>query len=249
MNVLEIDRGNTLLKWRITAGGQTVHEGCEATRSGFNALLARVASFRPGYVCLANVAERESEPQFIEECAKRWDADVFVAESTAMAAGVRNGYADPAQLGVDRWLALVAARNAYPDRPLCVIDCGTAFTADFMDSSGQHLGGYIAPGRSTMFACLNEGGARVPALTAPPGPGNAEPGLATGEALVGGVHWMVRGLLDHCARHPRTDGLLVCTGGDAMFALACLRDEALERTRHHHTLVLDGLRHLAPRVG
>ncbi len=58
-------------------------------------------------------------------------------------AGLQCGYEHPEQLGIDRWLQVLAvARN--PEQNYCVISCGTALTIDLADGL-QHLGGYILP--------------------------------------------------------------------------------------------------------
>jgi type III pantothenate kinase len=74
-------------------------------------------------------------------------------EATAEACGVRNGYRDPRQLGVDRWLAVVAA-FARVHGAACVVDAGTALTVDAVDDTGLHLGGYIVPGLDLMQRAL-----------------------------------------------------------------------------------------------
>ena len=56
-----------------------------------------------------------------------------------------NAYPQPQSLGVDRWLALIAARQLAPGWA-CVIDAGTALTIDALDAAGLHLGGLIIPG-------------------------------------------------------------------------------------------------------
>jgi type III pantothenate kinase len=64
-----------------------------------------------------------------------------------------SGYLKPEQLGIDRLMAMVAARACSP-QPLCVVDAGTAVTIDFVDQTGQHLGGFILPGRRMFRECL-----------------------------------------------------------------------------------------------
>jgi type III pantothenate kinase len=56
-------------------------------------------------------------------------------------------------LGIDRWLALVAARRA-STRPTCILNAGTAFTVDALDAHGRHLGGLILPGVQLMHEAL-----------------------------------------------------------------------------------------------
>ena len=52
---------------------------------------------------------------------------------------------NPESLGVDRWLACLAAYRIYR-QGVVVIDAGTAITIDFVTSNGLHLGGYIVSG-------------------------------------------------------------------------------------------------------
>lgn len=66
------------------------------------------------------------------------------------ALGVQNGYLIKEQLGLDRWLGVVAAYNVSGKKACVVIDAGTAITIDLVDSAGQHLGGYICPGFTLM---------------------------------------------------------------------------------------------------
>jgi type III pantothenate kinase len=73
--------------------------------------------------------------------------------STATAGGVRNAYSQPAQLGVDRWLAIIGA-HALERGPVCVVSVGTAMTIDGVDAQGRHLGGVIVPGPDLMMSSL-----------------------------------------------------------------------------------------------
>ena len=63
-------------------------------------------------------------------------------------------------LGVDRWLALVAAWNMVR-QPAVVADLGTAATLDFVAGDGRHVGGYIVPGPGLMAKALARDTARV----------------------------------------------------------------------------------------
>lgn len=68
-------------------------------------------------------------------------------------------YADAAALGVDRWVAAMAAHRLH--RAGLFVDCGTALTVNAIGAGGDFLGGAIAPGLRTMAAGLQ---ARAPAL-------------------------------------------------------------------------------------
>jgi len=56
---------------------------------------------------------------------------------------------NPVTLGVDRWLACLAAHRTY-QQDVLVIDAGTAITIDIVTSNGIHLGGYIIPGMASL---------------------------------------------------------------------------------------------------
>nr|WP_269468567.1 type III pantothenate kinase [Alteromonas sp. ASW11-130] len=66
--------------------------------------------------------------------------------------GLTNSYKNVSMMGVDRWLAMIAAVHL-TDKPFIVIDAGTAITVDFA-GDGRHLGGWIAPGFVAMRSAL-----------------------------------------------------------------------------------------------
>ena len=63
--------------------------------------------------------------------------------------GVRTGmpirYDNPAEVGADRIVNAVAARERY-GAPVVVVDFGTATTFDVVNAAGEYAGGIIAPG-------------------------------------------------------------------------------------------------------
>lgn len=62
--------------------------------------------------------------------------------------GVNCAYQQYANLGVDRWLAILAARQI-TSLPVAILDFGTANTCDIIIDN-QHVGGWIAPGFNMM---------------------------------------------------------------------------------------------------
>jgi hypothetical protein len=63
--------------------------------------------------------------------------------------GVTNGYRRPAQLGADRWAALIGAWSILRG-PCLVVAAGTATTADVLKGDGTFAGGAILPGLELM---------------------------------------------------------------------------------------------------
>lgn len=68
--------------------------------------------------------------------------------------GVSSAYHLPSQLGVDRWLTLIAASTLYPSKNTLIVDAGTATTVDLLASNGVHQGGWILAGIDTLFSCV-----------------------------------------------------------------------------------------------
>jgi type III pantothenate kinase len=127
---------------------------------------------------------------------------------------LRNGYRDAAQLGVDRWHALIAARAAHPDRPLVVVTAGTATTVDGVSAEGAFIGGAIAPGLRMMYDALARGTANLPFAS---GQMVAFPDN-TDDAIASGVLGCQLGLVERFVRIFRVefgDPLVILAGGSA----------------------------------
>ncbi len=155
--MLLIDIGNTRIKWANATGralgmqSAAVHR--DWTSEEFAAHVLR--GDRPERVVISNVGG-----DHIAEVARESLSRVFAMEPTfvspgARAGGVRSGYANPAQIGVDRWVAMIGARSLETGAA-CIVSVGTAMTVDALDASGQHLGGVIVPGPDLMVSSLFE---------------------------------------------------------------------------------------------
>ena len=59
-------------------------------------------------------------------------------------------YDDPSRLGSDRFCAILGSTNHFPQRPILLIDIGSAMTFDIIDSAGLHQGGLIMPGLASL---------------------------------------------------------------------------------------------------
>lgn len=150
---LLIDIGNHSLKWamRPAAGAGRF----EHAAGDIDAQLAQGWSDLtvPQRVLIASVAAPNIELQVSRWIQRRWTVVPESVRPHAQGYGVRNGYTDPTQLGVDRWLTLVYVRHRYPGAA-CIVDCGTAMTVDGLSPEGEHLGGLICPGVEAMSRAL-----------------------------------------------------------------------------------------------
>lgn len=76
----------------------------------------------------------------------------YQAKTEPVRFGVHCAYENYQNLGVDRWLAILAAR-ALTSLPVAVFDLGTASTCDIV-TGNYHQGGWIAPGFDVMRSAL-----------------------------------------------------------------------------------------------
>ena len=80
---------------------------------------------------------------------------IHIAKTSNSYKTLINHYEDH-QLGVDRWLNLITAYENYPKKNVLIIDCGSAVTIDYLESSGDFQGGIIMPGLSKLRNSFNK---------------------------------------------------------------------------------------------
>ncbi|EIM00671.1 type III pantothenate kinase [Rhodanobacter denitrificans] len=153
---LLLDLGNTRLKWALQAQpeGWLARGAVDWQDHPAAALASAWAGLpRPARVLAASVVDAAREAQ-VEAVAQRlFDCAPTWLRTPAHACGVRNAYAEPQRLGVDRFLAMVAA-HADGHAPCVLAGVGTALTLDALAADGRHLGGLIAPGPALMQQSL-----------------------------------------------------------------------------------------------
>jgi len=183
---LLIDIGNSRIKWIWAEDGrlQTDRAG-QGDFTEFEQACRPSSASRPVEVLLSSVAGAARAQQVAAMCTERWDTPPRLLSARGEQGGVRNGYADPERLGVDRWLAIVGAVAKYGN-PVIVWDLGTAATLDAVDASGQHLGGWILPGPGTMLESLVKG-TKLKVPSSVDQAGAIEPGRSTGVCIHAGV--------------------------------------------------------------
>lgn len=192
MSMWLFDLGNSRLKCAPLQAdgslGQVVALGHD--ESTFAGSLAQILPSRGEAACLASVASPALSATVIELLASRFQR-LSVARSCARLGGVRIAYAQPARLGVDRFLALLAA-HARGSRPWVVAGVGTALTIDFLRADGVHAGGRIAPSPRVMREALHRAAAHLPAE----GGDYQEFATDTLQALVSGCEGAALGLIE-----------------------------------------------------
>lgn len=238
-----LDCGNTRLKWGI----YDPEAACWLVQGALRLrdigrlpaeVRARIPAYTPSRIIGCIVAGHEARAS-IEVGAAALGAPVLWNGSQATQCGVQNGYDDPAQLGPDRWAALIGARHLHPGAPCLVVTAGTATTMDHLDGHGVFQGGLILPGVNLMRTALAHHTARLPltegdfqAL-----PRDTRTAIASGclQATAGAIERMFRPL----ATAP--DAICLLSGG-AADRFAGLLDIPVRRVEN---LVLEGLVQIA----
>lgn len=211
--ILVVDAGNSRLKWGLHDG-----QGWVCRDAVDNADIARLAHdweklAPPQEIVVCNVAGPEIKTT-LGALLQRWPAAPRWVVAQARQCGVTNGYTEPAQLGPDRWAALIGAHHLVKGACI-VVNAGTAVTVDALTKQGVFLGGLILPGLDLMQAALSTGTAAV----------RAEKGCLekfptnTADAVYSGAVQAIAGAVERMAREldqaGNEESTLVFSGGSA----------------------------------
>lgn len=239
MTALLLDLGNT--RWKAAyAADATIGEVCHGDYGRPAALTEWVRGNAEGLDALwvSSVVDEERTHALLGPVETLLNLSARRVRSTDPMPGLVSGYRKPAQLGIDRLLAMVAARARFTG-PLCVVDAGSAVTIDFVTSAGQHIGGFILPGSRMFRDCLL-------ANTSIPRDADTEPGAVLGRdtatsVALGGLN-AAAGIVERfttgsAALFPAERPVVVVGGGDAGQLVPLI---PLDCTTLHH-LVLRGL--------
>lgn len=207
---LLIDAGNTRLKWAAVEDGQWCAQGC----CEYSDLAALKAQLTAGADCFIASVASAVQGQRLAELLEAEDISALWLAAETEFGGVKSSYQNPLQLGVDRWMGLIAARRRTRG-PVLVVSAGTAMTVDPLAADGVFLGGVIVPGVSLMRRALQQGTAHVSELTGqwqgfPRSTADAvESGIVA--ALCGAIEQQFARLAEVAGETPRC----LLTGGDA----------------------------------
>ncbi len=228
--ILVIDVGNTRLKWAwLTSTGLSDQQAVvhREAKPGIWTTALFESGQRPARVLVSNVAGSEMAKTLARLAKRNFRVDVEFVTASREFHGLTSGYLDPSLLGADRWLALIGAWTQ-ARTSLCVVDAGTAVKVDSVDSSGQHLGGLIAPGIHMMREVLMSNTSDIAKAAL-----NSSPSLAgvlannTIAAVSRGAVFALAGMADRAAevieQSTGSKPKLFITGGDANMIAGTMR--------------------------
>ncbi|MGH8581098.1 MAG: type III pantothenate kinase [Gammaproteobacteria bacterium] len=237
---LLVDIGNSRIKWATDRNGSLIRKGAieHSQTEVEKALEEQWGRLNlPQRIISSNVAGERVATGVSQYCLAKWAMTPRFVTVTPAACGVQNGYASPQQLGVDRWMALIAAWDRFRSAT-CVVDCGTALTIDALSHDGHHLGGLIAPGLGLMQKALcfgthalkdsRSGRQRLLA-------DNTQDAIAAGSFFA--LTALIDSFVDKIQGKLSAPAHIILTGGDAPVLLPSLSTRAVLDTE----LVLRGL--------
>lgn len=205
-----IDAGNTRLKWVRVEDGRWRAQGGGDYRDWSSLQGALDGAPDCHIACVASSVQAQALAAVLAAAGAR--ASWFAA--AAAFGDVVNGYEAPPQLGVDRWMGLIAAR-ARSREAVLVVSAGTALTVDALAGDGRFLGGVIVPGLALMRQSLQTGTAGVAPLE-----GNVQAfprttADAVESGLVAALCGAIRQQYDYLAAQAGVAPRCLLSGGDA----------------------------------
>ena len=247
--ILELDVGNSRIKWRVLDRVSQVgdrHPG--ALMHGSEDSAGKLFESIPHDLQLSaargcSVGSESLLAELDEGVKKRWGLELDVAEVSAQCGGITNSYKEVRRMGIDRWLAMIAAFNRQK-KSCVVVDAGTALTIDLVADDGRHQGGYILVGLSLAVKALeNNTGItlRNRDFSVPAGPGTSTEHAVLGGAVNSAVSLMLEAL--EMLRCADSGAMAYLCGGDAELLAQVLRSRGESGFTVEPDLVLDGLKY------
>ena len=242
---LLFDIGNTFIKWGLLEERKLVDLGC-IRNEDFLAkecdVLIKLIPTGAGRVIACSVAPKNINTKLTALISNNYDCLIEYVRSESMAYGIKFGYADASQLGVDRWVAMIAAHTHFSG-DITVIDLGTAVTIDTLDEYGNHIGGQILPGLQLMLSSLDKKTDRITLPLISNDLTNIKNNLwadNTDDAIVFGGCNAICGAIERAIIYLQENGYsstIILTGGDALVFKNLMNKEYM----HRPNLVLEGL--------
>jgi len=233
---LLLDLGNTRLKWGLHDGRRWLAQAAiEYDR--LDGLAADVLALaRPTAAVGSNVAGPHAAARVAAALPPGLEVSWNLPRERQC--GVTNGYLRAAQLGADRWAALIGAHGLHQGVTLAVM-AGTATTVDALDAAGRFRGGLILPGLGLMRRSLARDTADLPFADGhvEAYPRRTEDAIVSGclEAQVGAIERMFHRLATG------EEALCLLSGG----AAGAIAPHLSVPCRQIDNLVLEGLARIA----
>lgn len=238
VNILDLDAGNTRLKWRFLQDGRPGSSGALANDPVAHQVEALARALGPVRIdaCRLSSVRTEAVVRLLTETiTQRLGIRPQQPRPCRRLGGLIVEDVAPARLGCDRWLAMLGAVQLYPQQALLVVDAGTAMTLDSINSQGQFAGGLICPGLRMLRHCVEQSLDRITLSTAPDGSQRQFAKQSTA-AAENGILTMALATIEGTLSRLEPGAVLVLCGGDAPL----LKPHLDSPVRLHSDLVFRG---------
>jgi type III pantothenate kinase len=174
-----------------------------------------------------------------EAFAVKWANAPVLVVGPGVKTGIPIRYDDPREVGPDRIVNAVAAKERY-GAPVIVVDFGTSTNFDVVSTEGEYVGGVLAPGIEVSMEALFARAARLVKVdyVAPPAVIGKTTVAGLQSGLVYGFAGQVDGIVGRIRGELGADARAVATGGLA--DLVAPHAETIETV--DPVLTLEGLR-------
>jgi type III pantothenate kinase len=223
--LLVVDAGNTTTVFGLFRGEELLQSfrlstDTDRTSDEYGALLTTLLERRGLRADQVEAVVISSVVPPLQPTLSRLAREYFGCKPFFVEPGIRTGmpirYDNPAEVGADRIVNAVAARELY-GAPVVVVDFGTATTFDVVNSKGEYVGGIISPGVLISAEALFAHASRLYRvdLQAP----ERLVGRNTASAMQAGIYYGYVGLVDGILERLREEMPdlveIVATGGQA----------------------------------
>ena len=236
MKILELDSGNTRLKWRVLQNGQPLHRGVllntEDWEVSFQSIQREFGTIDQARAAVVSGSDRAEKLGTIIR--SLFGIKLELIQIRPEWRGLQLIYDNPLTMGIDRWLAMLTAWDQKTDDVRIIASSGTALTLDIIAPNGKYLGGYIVPGQMLMKKSLLTHTAHLGISYDPIE--SIDPGHKTMDCINQGILAMSVALIS--AQAERYDNVTVyLTGGDA----PSLQPHIKANTAYLPEMVMDGM--------
>src|SRR5881394_965328 len=217
--LLAVDVGNTQTVFGLYNGtrlGERYRIATEAQRTG-DELGALLDDFLD-YDALDGICLSSTVPRLIREyehVAERWAKAPLLVVGPGVKTGIQIHYDDPREVGPDRIMNAIAAKERY-GAPVIVVDFGTSTNFDVVSAAGDYVGGVLAPGIEVSMDALFARAARLVKVdyVEPPAVIGKTTATALQSGLVYGFAGQVDGIVDAMRKElGAPDATAIGTGG------------------------------------
>jgi type III pantothenate kinase len=241
--LLAVDVGNTQTIFGLYDGGELGERwriATEAQRTGdeLGALLGDFLDVAAlDGICLSSTVPRLI-PEY-EHLAERWAKVPLLTIGPGIKTGIAIEYDNPRELGPDRIVNAIAAKERY-GAPAIVVDFGTSTNFDVVSSEGAYVGGVLAPGVEISMDALFARAARLVKVdyVEPPQVIGKSTANALQSGLIYGFAGQCDGIVDAIRRELGADATAIGTGGLAEL----IAPHSRTISKVDPFLTLDGLR-------